>query len=31
MICDEEKLGLEEYLAKLQRYLISYKTKYLSE
>jgi len=31
MICDEEKLGLEEYLAKLQKYLISYKTKYLSE
>ena len=31
MICDEEALGLEEYLEDLQNYIDSYKEKYLSE
>jgi hexosaminidase len=31
MICDEEALGLEEYLEDLQNYMTSYKEKYLSE
>ena len=31
MICDEEALGLEEYLKDLQSYMDSYKEKYLSE
>ncbi len=29
MICDEEALGLEEYLKNLKDYIESYKTKYL--
>lgn len=31
MICDEEALGLEEYMADLQSYIATYKEKYLSE
>jgi hypothetical protein len=31
MICDEEALGLEDYLEDLQNYIASYKEKYLSE
>jgi hypothetical protein len=31
MICDEEALGLEEYLEKLRIYMDEYKKKYLSE
>jgi hexosaminidase len=29
MICDEESLGLEEYLTELQKYMLFYKNKYL--
>jgi len=31
MICDEEALGLEDYLKNLQSYMTFYKARYLSD